>query len=647
MTAAQISYTQLQTNLDLIAECRNAFASNTRDEVAAAASWRTFSTLMAARRSMRLWCAATGRFKGVSRMLAAVPDVAAAVCIYTKTGRTRMLVFDLDAGEHGAAAVDADFCRIVGWLNECGARWVADLSASGGVHILVPLEAAVTVEDVRPLMYALASRCPTLDKTPMLNMRTGSISVPGSRCREGGFRVLVGGRGESAAAFYERNSPEVFAQLAALVVVDAAAAGYIGEDLQAPDTATVLPAYLLRHDPLPEAVLNFAVHGLMPKDKRWHSRSEARMSVLVHAMWRGATLTDVRRRMSPGQPWQGLSKAYSLKKRGASMVTRSDADKALRRDWIAAHRWHQEFSRYLQTVTHKKQHSPPASAPATLVHWLAHATHWCDTTLRSSLLRWSTAAVLQALAVSAARNACAADEVLQVAVGGRSLSLAAGLLSESTVWAVLRFLRDLDGSPVQLVEKGSGTAADTYALIAPDVQDPTPDAAGRPCVDGVHPAWSVLGWQHRRVYETISGQELRSVTAIATAARVSISSAYDSIAALCRAGLLERGRGWVEAAATSLDDIAARNGLERTRRTRINLYRAARERWKKWLEERPLKAALFVVRHAMTRSGHILVDLALSATEYDDYMEAVMRDGPSAEHHEIDVGEHRRLNAAA
>ncbi len=648
MTAAQVSHTQLQANIDLITECRNAFTVNTHDEAAATASWRTFSSLMAARRSMRLWCPETGTFKGVSRLMSAIPGVAAAVSIYTKTGRTRLLVFDLDAGEHGTAAVDADFCRIVGWLNEIGARWVADLSASGGVHILVPLEAALTVEDVRPLMYALASRCPTLDKTPMLNTSTGSISVPGSRCREGGFRVLIGGRGESAAAFYDRNSPDVFAQLAALVLADAAAAGYFGENLPASTNAAALPGHLLRHDPLPAAVRDFAVHGTLPKDKRWHSRSEARMSVLLHAMWRGATLTDVRRQMSPGHPWQGLAKAYTLKKRGARLVNRSDADKALRRDWTAAHRWHQERTRYLQTVTHKKQHSPPVPAPKEVRDWLAHALHWCDTTLRSSLLRWSVAAVLQALAVSAARNDCGdPGEVLQVSVGGRSLSLAAGMLSESTVWAVLRLLRELDGSPVRLVEKGSGTEADSYALITPDVTDPTPDAAGRSAVEGVHPAWSVLGWQHRRVYETILSQGLRSVTDIAAAARVSLSSAYDSIAALCRAGLLERGRGWVGLAAETLDDIAARNGLERTRRTRINLYRAARERWKKWLEERPLKAALAVVRHTMTRSGHILIDLVLTATDYDDYMAAVMRDEPPAEHHEHDVGKYHPQEEAA
>jgi hypothetical protein len=631
MTAALISHTHFQAHSELITECRNTFEAKSHDEVLARASWRTFSRLMAARRSIRVWCAESGRFTGVSRLPATIPGSAAAVPIYTKTGRTRMLVFDLDSRGRDITAVDADFCRIIGWLNECGARWIADLSASGGVHILVPLESSMTAEDVRPLMRAMASRCPTLDKTPMLNPRTGSISVPGSRCREGGFRVLIGGHGESTAVFYERNRPEVVAQLAALVMVDAVAGGYVGKDLADVTITTALPGHLLRDDPLPEAVLDFAVCGRMPADTRWQSRSEARMSVLVHAMWRGASLSDVRRQMSPGQPWRGMAEAYAIKKRGAASVARADVEEALRRDWAAAHHWHQERSRYFQTVTHKTQHTRPVPAPPAVRHWLAHATHWCDTTFRSSLVRWSVAAVLQALAVCTARTVQRSGGSLQLAVGGRGLSLAAGMLSASTVWSTLRLLRELDGSPVRLVEKGFGAEADTYVLVTPDVVDRTPDAAGRPSVSGVHPAWSVLGWQHRRVYETVLGQGLHTVSEVAAAARVSSSSAYESIAELCRCGLLSRSRGWVGAGRTTLDEIAARVGLERTRRDRIAGYRAARRRWMQWLAERAFKRVLAVVGHAMTRTGHVFIDVTLTATEYDEYLADVMRHEPPRE----------------
>ena len=104
-----------------------------------------------------------------------------------------------------------------------------------------------------------------------------------------------------------------------------------------------------------------------------------------------------------------------------------------------------------------------------------------------------------ALAVSAARAGSVIDGVPVVAVGGRSFSLAAGLLSESTVWAILRRLRETPGAPILLIAKGSGLVADRYALTTPDITDPTPDDPGRPAVTDVHPAWAVLGHQHRRI----------------------------------------------------------------------------------------------------------------------------------------------------
>ena len=69
---------------------------------------------------------------------------------------------------------------------------MVDQSTNGGRHILVPLAHSATVDDLRPLLYVLAERCPTLDISPMLNPRTGCLTPPGSPCREGGHRTLLG-----------------------------------------------------------------------------------------------------------------------------------------------------------------------------------------------------------------------------------------------------------------------------------------------------------------------------------------------------------------------------------------------------------------------------------------------------------------------
>lgn len=636
---------------DRFAMYRNGFALFAGDEVLAAKTWRVLAPLMAARRSTRLWSAETGQFHGFSRLETALPISPAAVPVYNRSGQTRMLALDLDAKILGASAVDTDYERITGWLNECGGQWLADLSASGGAHILVPLQTAVAADEIRPLLTALAAKCPTLDKTPMLNDRTGAISVPGSRCREGGFRVLVGDLAAGTSLFAHRNPPDVLAALTALVGADPS----VGSNLSSADQQNAalehdqLPADLLRYDALPNSVLEFAESGRLPTDNRWASRSEARLSVLVHVMWRGIRLAEVRRLMGPGQPWRGLAQAYNVRVQGKHhkvKVPRTDAERLLRRDWTTAHRWHQQRSTYLQTDTHKNKHTCPPDAPAACRHWLAHAVAWCDVTFRSSLLRWSVAAVLQALAVSAARTVKPGSPCMRVAMGGRSLSLAAGLLSESTVWATLRLLRDLDGSPVRLVAKGIGVEADTYELVTPAIVDPDPDATGRPTVDTVHDAWSILGWQHRRVYEMVTQCGLQKVADIAMAARVSTSSVYDSMAELCRVGLLSRGRGWVDVGETSLDDIAAQHRCGRLRSYRVRLYRGARQRWRQWLADRPLKSVLTAAREIPSNSVG-LVDTLLG-TAHEDYLAAVMDAGPPLEPgEECDVGDRGNIGQAA
>ena len=212
-----------------------------------------------------------------------------------------------------------------------------------------------------------------------------------------------------------------------------------------------------------------------------------------------------------------------------------------------------------------------------------------NTSLRAQ--RWAAAAVLQALAVSAVRAGELVNNVPVVAVGGRSLSIAAGLLSESTVWAVLRTLRDMSGAPLLLVTKGTGLKADRYALTKPDIRDPHPNEPDRPMVTDVHDAWSVIGLQHRRVYETIAATGLDNARQLAAAARTSQSSTYNTLAELARIGLVRRRHGTITLSDTGLDDIATQPRLAETRSTRIAAHRAGRIQWQTWLATRRIPPA--------------------------------------------------------
>ena len=76
-----------------------------------------------------------------------------------------------------------------------------------------------------------------------------------------------------------------------------------------------------------------------------------------------------------------------------------------------------------------------------------------------------------------------------IGVEGRSLSLATGLLSETTVWDFLRTIRDRPGAPLVRTRPAQGRDADFYALTRqnPALLDDAALVSAR--VEDVHPAW--------------------------------------------------------------------------------------------------------------------------------------------------------------
>lgn len=613
--------------VDSIPLCATVVAAELEQSVLADCSWKSLAPLMAAEPTMRLWNPGT-RFDESADLTKALPDKPAAVPLYRR-GRTRLLALDFDAKDFGAQAVNEDSAAAIRLLRSCGAQLVVDESRSGGVHVLVPLEMAVTRDELVPLLGALTARYRTLDPKPMLNKSwTGCITVPGSRCREGGFRVLRGSLGSATQVFLTRNRPEVLQQLAAdLGVTESLAAGTPASGLELPAGVFVGSGDALRlaeryqkAEPLPEVVEAFAVKGVLARDGRWPSPSEARQSLLVHAMWRGLALEQVIRRMSPGGLWaSGLGGAYQ--RYGHAWL------KAVRADWVEVTRWHCARVESFHASTHRKEHTGGGIRSLDHQRWLRHAVHWCDITLRSSSGRWAVAAVLQALAVSAARGGELVNGVAVVAVGGRSLSIAAGLVSPETVWSVLRFLREFPGSPVLLVDKGSGLEADRYALTTPDVIEPATTAGevGALLVE-VHPAWWIVGLAHRRVYETVVDRGVQSVADIAVVARVSVSAAYASVAELCRVGLLERHHRVVRMGSVTLGRIAHVFRLDEVRAERIAEFSQERQLWRAWLGDR--RETLDALGVPADPGMVLLIAVELSADEYDEYLTSLLVHGP-------------------
>lgn len=631
MTDLMLPATQM-AGLDPIPEPSHAALALAADlhqnEQLATITWKTLAPLMAAQPTMRLWNPGV-RFNEPADLTKALPAKPAAVPIFWMN-RTRLLALDLDAKRWGAAAVLEDLAGLRALLKDCGAHIVVDLSVSGGAHILIPLQIAVTRAEIEPLLRALAARYKTLDLLPMQgDTGFGCITVPGSRCREGGFRVLQGSLAAAGEAFRVPNPPEVLHRLAGDLGADLAVTDVASSSVQDVDPTVFFhgegahrrlrDTYHLRGQ-MPKAVSQFAETGQLPKGGRWQSPSEARQSVLYYAMGSGLALGDVIKLMAPGAPWaRGIPTAYSRYKYSRAIR------KALQDDWDKAFRHHLARCRVFHARTHKTLHTGVLLSSPQHQTWLAHAIWWCDTTLRCEPGRWSAAAVLQAMAVASLRAGEVVNGTPTVAVGVRSLSLATGLLSKETVAAGLRMLREHPGAPVLLIQEGSWLIPDGYALVTPDVIDPNPHAADRPQLRAVHDAWWVIGAHHRRVYESIQALGPLRAADIAAGARMSLSAVYDSLAELCRRGLLEKQGSLYAVGATSLDEIAEQWRVADERARRIEQHRAERAQWKSFVEgsRQVLPPAPVQIPEQENE-----IDLVLSPWDEADYLKSVMADGP-------------------
>ena len=590
---------------------------------------------------MRIWSPDIDKFSQTRPLRATLPAHPAAVYLYNKR-RTRLLAMDFDTKRGGPAAVERDLAQAVTWITQCGGVTVTDRSTSAGRHLLVPLAIGTTAsfDEITRLMRLLAARLPTLDITPNLNPTQGCITPPGSPCKQGGHRQLDGTLQAAHEAFTTRSTPDLLPQLYVLLgaltphphhgdptpPATPTTSYMIGEG----DSQRLAPAYV-RHDPLPAAVENFATAGILHAgDRTWPTPSEARMSVIAHAVWRGHSLASITALIAPGRPWHdGLGTAYRRYHHHHAA--------ALSRDFTKAINWLIDNPLKDRSPQHKTKYTQGGSGsdagPQHLRHWLANAYAWADQEFRGQRYRWTVHCVLQSLAINAVRAGQTVNGTPTVGVGGRALSLGSGLLSPDTIWRVLRDLRDRPGSPVTHIRPAIGVDADWYALTSQNWVETNPARLERIRVEDVHPAWFVLGYHHRRVYELIAHHELTDTDSLRVGARISTSTLNATIAILTTVGLITRtGRATVGIGPVGLDDVAAAHHIDEVRQARIAEYRAERQQWRIWLEARDAHRAW-----PMPAANHDYPMVA-PMLEHDTvveqaYLESVMATGPPEDPH--------------
>ena len=359
---------------------------------------------------MRVWSPDTDKFSETRPLRATLPTQPAAVYLYAKR-RTRLLAMDFDTKRGGQTAVDRDLEQAIAWITQCGGITVTDRSTTGGRHLLVPLAigTSASFDEITHLMRLLAARLATLDINPNLGPTEGCLTPPGSPCKQGGYRQLDGTLQAANEAFTTRSTPDLLPRLYVLLGALSPTPQTAGPTtttrtcdytIRDGDDQQLTPAYV-RHDPLPAAVHDFATRGILDAaDRTWPTPSEARMSVITHAVWRGHSLASIADLIAPGRPWHdGLGAAYRRYHHHTHNALTRDFNKALA--WLVAnplkHRPPQHKTQYTQGG------QAGGRGPEQPRKWLANAYAWADQEFRGKRYRWTVHAVLQTLAVNAAR----------------------------------------------------------------------------------------------------------------------------------------------------------------------------------------------------------------------------------------------------
>lgn len=551
---------------------------------------------------MRVWNPDTGKFSSTAKLTGTLPTRPAAPYIYTN-GRTTVIPLDFDSKLASPEQVTADAALARTWLEQCGGVVVGDHNpTNGGRHAWALLAHGTTAsfEEVNHLVRLMGARLRTLDITPVTNPAQGCLTVPGSPCKDGGFRELDGPIEAAIEACATRSDPALLprlyvllgaikpspAQLAAAATlhVEGSAADYtIGED----EDLTLAPQYLT-YEPYPAAVEAFAATGDFPPDRPWRTRSHARQSVITAAIWRGHSLATIGALMAPGGPWHdGLGMAYRIDPNGRprrhERLLARDFQHAL--DWLTANHLSNRRPEHKRKNTqggHYGYLGPPQHRS-----WLANAIAWADGEYAGKRHRHTVHAAFQSLAAHHLLAGETINGTMVVGVGGRNLSLGAGLLSEGTLWNVLAEVRDKPGAPIVLTRVHRDKDADFYALTTQNIVTNNPIHAEQVRVEPVHTAWSVVGHHRRRIYELVAYFGLRETADVYAAAKVSQSTGDATVAALASSGLLRRcGKGQVESGPRTLDDIAHDHHTDDKLAERVAIYQAERELWHAWLAHR-------------------------------------------------------------
>lgn len=289
-------------------------APNFHDAIGAHADWQMCAHVIAGQPAQRVMVRRDGRATypaTAQRPLSATPPSApAAVMLWDASETLHTLALDFDAKNGtGPLTVAKDAQAALDLLADAGLHPFADRGPTGGWHVYAVLPEQRSAGEVLVLAAALARRFPSLDVGPLANPVHGCIRPPGSVHKSGGFQRLAMDPHDVALALTSTPACDAWRRLTQALEPELAAVPAPTEPVP-----QACPAPGLRRRTLASDADQLARTGQHP-GRRFPSPSEARFSVICHAVNAGWSLADVH--MAINNRWTWLRESYATKHHSA------------------------------------------------------------------------------------------------------------------------------------------------------------------------------------------------------------------------------------------------------------------------------------------------------------------------------------------
>ncbi|WP_258070025.1 hypothetical protein [Arthrobacter sp. SX1312] len=546
------------------------------------------------------------------RITGTLPSAPAAVLIHDVDGSVRTLCLDLDTSKARKAVVDDDAARLAGILNATGLSFVEDYSPSGGRHLYVPLQEAITAAEARQLVEALGVRAPSLDPSPHQNPTDGCIRVPGSAHKSGGHQTLITPLTQAYGILTRRNPAPALAALRKALAPELYRLEHARFRTQARAAAATAALHAAPRDSAwttgHDSPLRVVARTGLYEASRYASDSEARMAVLNHFAACRWSLDQVRAGMD-GQ-YAGLTALYGTKTdrllplewAKAQAFTATQAPTGPRARATPGARLKNPFQGIGEKAAHNfttshtsltggspqpAEHHQPAPSPNAIHELVNDLENVLYAVLDHRLKDQGRAGISLRFLIRAVLAYMRTNQTNLLDVGCRTFAVALGK-DHVTIARLLPLLEAVSAGILTRIDRGRGRNADTYAVQLPvEFQQLARDLTWRKGkIHAIRPVFRVLGDVAALAYEGIErGRHSPTTADLTRTTGISRRALTDHLTRMEVLQMIRRHHGrWEIVTTTNLHQLADRLGATEDREAQITRYRKERAAWHAWLD---------------------------------------------------------------